>query len=405
MKSPWIKRAATALTAGAVIAGFAYMLREQPMLVDTAQVVEGRVQVAIREEGMTRVRDVYLVSSRIAGHLSRTLLQEGDPVKANETVVASIHPLDPPLIDKRAEAELLAARDAARSGVGIAEIELHRSETALRLAEDEFKRALKLFKPGIISEAALQRITNVVELQRAAVEAAKGTVGYRRAELASAEARLLQPDPLNPTGENCCINLLAPIDGTVLTVFAKSEQAVLSGMKIAEVGDTGKLEVAVDLLSSDAVRVPAGAKVLITDWGGEQPLRGTVRRIDPSGFTKVSALGIEEQRVNAIIDLDQTDSRLGHGYRVMVELVVWECSKCVKLPISALFRNANEWNVFVLRDGRVKQTAVEIGHMNDEVAEVLGGVAAGDTVVVHPADTLADGARAETRGSVPSRTP
>ena len=144
MKSPWIKRVATALTAGAVIAGFAYMLREQPMLVDTAQVVEGRVQVAIREEGMTRVRDVYLVSSRIAGHLSRTLLQEGDPVKANETVVASIHPLDPPLIDKRAEAELLAARDAARSGVGIAEIELHRSETALRLAEDEFKRALRL---------------------------------------------------------------------------------------------------------------------------------------------------------------------------------------------------------------------------------------------------------------------
>lgn len=399
MRSSWIRQGAMALTAGAVIAGFAYMLRAQPVPVDTASVVEGRMQVSIREEGMTRVRDVYVVSAPISGHLSRAMLQEGDPVTANKTVVASIYPLDPPLIDRRTEAELLAARDAARSGVGIAEIELQRSEAALRLAEDELERAVKLFKPGIISEAALQRINNVVELQRAAVEAAKGTIGYRRAELASAEARLLQPDPLNPAGKNCCVNILAPIDGTILTIFAKSEQALVAGMKIAEVGDTGKLEVAVDLLSSDAVRVNAGAKVLITDWGGDWPLYGTVRRIDPAAFTKVSALGIEEQRTNAVIDLEKSDRRLGHGYRVVVELVVWECAKCLQLPISALFRNGNAWSVFVLRDGRVQQTAVRIGQMNDEVAEVLEGVAAGDVVVVHPPDTLADGLRAEPRGT------
>jgi HlyD family secretion protein len=397
MRSPWLKRGVAVLAIAAIAGGFAYALRGQPTLVDVATVSDGPMRLTINEEGVTRVRHVYTVSSIVAGHLTRSVLEEGDSVTANETIVASIHPLDPPLIDKRTEAELLAARDAARSGVSIAEVELQRSEAALKLAEDELARAVRLFKPGIIAEAALQRFDNVVALQRAAVEAAKATIGFRKAELASAEARLMQPDPLDPNAGNCCINLLAPVDGTVLAVFAKSEQAVVPGMKIAEIGDTRGLEIAVDLLSADAVRITPGTKALISDWGGDLPLRATVRRVDPAGFTKVSALGIEEQRVNAVLDLEKPERSLGHGYRVFAEMTIWECRQCLQVPVSALFRNGSEWNVFVVRGDRLHQAELSVGHMNDETAEVLTGIRPGDVVVVHPADVLAEGTLVERR--------
>ncbi|WP_163268947.1 efflux RND transporter periplasmic adaptor subunit [Chelativorans alearense] len=397
MKSLWLKRSLMALAALAAVAVVAWSLREQPALVDVAEIRRAPMKVTIREEGVTRVREVYTVSAPIAGHLSRTVLKEGDRVKAGETVVASIHPLDPPLLDRRTEAELLAARDAARSAVGIAGSELRKAETALRLAETELERALKLHGPGIISESALQKVTNDVELQKAAVEAAQATVRFRRAELASVEARLQQTDLRDPRGESCCVNVLAPVDGTVLGVLAESEQAVAAGAQIAQIGDTSDLEVVVDLLSADAVRIAPGTIALVHDWGGDRPLEATVRRIDPAAFTKVSALGIEEQRVNTVLDLEESDDRLGHGYRVFAEMTVWKSADCLQVPISALFRNGGDWNVFTVEDGRLRQTTVEIGQMNDEVAEVLGGVEAGDVVVLHPADTLEQGSWVDRR--------
>lgn len=397
MNTVWIKRAGMAALVLAAIGGFAWALRERPALIDIAQVVEAQMMVTIREEGMTRVRNIYTVSAPIAGHLTRSVLTEGDQVVAGKTVVASIHPLDPPLIDRRTEAELLAARDAARSAVGIAEAEMQRVETGLALAEDELARALKLFGPGVISESALQKFTNQVENQKAAVAAAKATVGFRQAELASAEARLLQPEPLDPDGESCCVNLIAPVDGSVLSVLARSEQAVAAGTRIAEIGDTADLEVVVDLLSADAVKVRAGTKATVRDWGGDRGLSAVLRRVDPAAFTKVSALGIEEQRVNAVLDLAEPDDRLGHAYRVFVEIPIWECDRCLQLPIGALFRNGDAWNVFVVENERLRQAQVEIGRMNDEVAQVLGGLAAGDAVVLHPGDTLENGSLVEIR--------
>lgn len=397
MKSMWIKRIGLALLAVAVVAGFGWALREQPALVDVAKVTAAPMRVTIREEGMTRVRDVYAVSAPIAGHLTRTVVNEGDVVKANNTVVASIHPLDPPLIDRRAEAELLASRDAARAGVGVAEIDLQRAQSALKLVQDELARTIKLFGSGFVSESALQRLTNEVDLQKNAVDAAKAVIGLRTAELANAEAGMLQPDPADPTGESCCVNLLAPIDGTVLAVMARSEQAVAAGAKIAEIGNVHDLEIAVDLLSSDAVRIAPGTKAEISDWGGDHTLHATVRRVDPAGFTKVSALGIEEQRVTGVLDLEDTDVRLGHGYRVFVEMTVWECAQCIQVPIGALFRNGDRWNVFVADGGRATQTEVQIGHMNDDAAEVLTGPKPGASVVVHPSDTLVDGGLVERR--------
>jgi HlyD family secretion protein len=397
MKGVWVKRAALAGAAVAVAAGFAWALRERPTLVDVAEIAEAPMRMTIREEGVTRVRDIYTISAPIAGHLTRTVLDEGDRVEAGKTVVASIRPLDSPLIDRRTEAELLATRDAARSAVSIAEIELKRAETALRLVEDELARALRLYGPGIISESALQRITNDVEIQKAAVEAARATIGFRQAELASAEARLLQPEPSDPEGENCCVNLVAPVDGTVLGVLARSEQAVSAGARVAEIGNTADLEIVVDLLSADAVRIRPGIKALISDWGAEQPLLATVRRVDPAAFTNVSALGIEEQRVNAVLDLDQPEERLGHAYRVFAEMAVWECDRCLQVPIGALFRDGNKWNVFLVEGDRLRRAEIQIGNMNDEVAEVLGGVVADDIVVVHPGDTLVEGSLVERR--------
>ncbi|TPL12883.1 HlyD family efflux transporter periplasmic adaptor subunit [Mesorhizobium sp. B2-4-11] len=397
MKLIWIKRLGLALLAVAVVAGFGWALREQPALVDVAEVTVAPMRVTIREEGMMRVRDVYAVSAPTAGHLTRTMVNEGDVVKANNTVVASIHPLDPPLIDRRAETELLASRDAARAGVGVAEIDLQRAQSALKLAQDELARTIKLFGSGFVSESALQRLTNEVDLQKNAVDAAKAVIGLRNAELANAEARLLQPDPADPTGESCCVNLLAPIDGTVLAVMARSEQAVAAGAKIAEIGNVHDLEIAVDLLSSDAVRITSGTEGEISDWGDDHSLRATVRRVDPAAFTKVSALGIEEQRVTVVLDLEDTDVRLGHGYRVFVEMTVWKCARCIQVPIGALFRNSDRWNVFVADGGRARQTDVQIGHMNDDAAEVLTGLKPGVSVIVHPSDTLADGGLVERR--------
>ncbi|RUV54379.1 MULTISPECIES: HlyD family efflux transporter periplasmic adaptor subunit [unclassified Mesorhizobium] len=391
MRSIWIKRGGLGLVAAAVIAGFAWALREEPAFVDMVEVTAAPMKVTIREEGITRVRDIYTVSAPIAGHLTRTVVNEGDVVRANDTVVASIHPLDPPLIDRRAEAELLATRDAARAGIGVAEIELQRAQSALKLAEDELARTIKLFGSGFVSESTLQRLTNEVDLRKTAVDAAKAVIGLRNAELANAEARLLQPDPADPTGESCCVNLLAPIDGTVLAVMARSEQAVVPGTKVAEIGNIRNLEVAVDLLSADAVRIAPATRAQISDWGGDRALRATVRRVDPAAFTKVSALGIEEQRVTAVLDMDDTDARLGHGYRVFVEMTVWECPKCVQVPIGALFRTGGKWSVFVADRGRVRQAEIEIGHMSEDAAEVLAGLEPGLSVVVHPADTLSDG--------------
>jgi HlyD family secretion protein len=397
MKSPWPKRIAAGACLALVAGGAWWALREQPAQVDIATIAQGPMKVTIRQEGVTRVSDIYAVSAPIAGHLSRTVLEEGDRVVAGTTVVAAIHPLDPPLLDRRTEAELLAARDAARSGVGIAQSELRRAETALALAEDQLTRALKLFEPGVISESALQKVTNDMALQKAAVETARETVGFRQAELASAEARLAQPSSAASDDAPCCVTLLAPINGTVLAVRARSEQAVGAGTVIAEIGDTSQIEIVVDLLSADAVRIGPGTRTDIVEWGGDRTLSASVRKINPSAFTKVSALGIEEQRVSAILDLNDRDTRLGHGFHVVAELDIWRCESCLQVPISALFRSGEQWRVFRLSDGRLHEQNVEIGRMSDVTAQVLTGLSEGDVVVVHPSDALSEGSLAQPR--------
>jgi HlyD family secretion protein len=399
MKGLWLKRIVIVLLAAAMIGGFAYAMREKPVLADAGAVVSAPMKLLILQEGTARVRDVYTVSSPISGHMARTVLEEGAPVKANSTVIAAIHPLDPPLIDRRTLAELTAARNAARAALSMAELEQKKSQTDLEQALKDQVRAERLAKTGTISEMALQRTENLAATLRSQAGVSQTAIELRRAELASAEARLAQPTPEAAEGkdDDCCVTLTAPIDGVVLAVYAKSEQPVAVGAKIADIGDPSRLEVIVDLLSSDAVRVVPGAAAQITQWGGETNLRARVKRIDPSAYSKVSALGIEEQRVNAVLELEDSDPRLGHGFRVYAEIPVWESPMALQVPISALFRVGNRWNVFAVVDGRARQAELELGHMNDDTAEVLSGLSKGDAVILHPNDTLEDGSLVEMR--------
>ncbi len=399
MTNPWIKRTGFAIAAIAVAGGFAYALREKPVLVDVGVAAASPMKQVILQEGMARVRDVYTVSSPIAGHLARTVLDEGTRVKANETVVAAIHPLDPPLIDRRTLAELVAAKDGAFASLSIAEMEHKKAQTDLEQAVKDEARAERLAKTGTISETTLQKAENLTETLRSQVNMTRTAIEMRKAELASAEARLAQTPTYDGdgAGADCCVTLTAPIDGAVLAVYAKSEQPVTVGAKIADIGDPYKLEVVVDLLSSDAVRVAPGTSAQITQWGGNRNLRAHVRRIDPAAFTKISALGIEEQRVNAVLDLEDGDPRLGHGFRVYAEIPIWETPSAMQVPISALFRVGNRWNAFLVVDGHTKKTEIDIGHMNEDTAEVLNGLSNGDMVVLHPSDTLDNGSLVEVR--------
>ncbi|MCG6858504.1 MAG: HlyD family efflux transporter periplasmic adaptor subunit [Salaquimonas sp.] len=394
-----IKWGVIAMLAAGVGWGIYVALRVKPVLVDTATASRGPMEVTINEEGVTKVRNVYTVSSPIAGHLERVTLEEGDPVKANKTVIASIRPLDPPFLDKRTRAELTAAVEAARSAVTLAEAELESAQTAVNFARSEYQRMTRLADQKFASMSALEKASNEVRLKEAQVSSAQANIQLRKAELASAEAKLSQPSEISGEGkvQNCCVHLTAPVDGVVLEVLVRSEQAVTSGTKIAEIGDPHDLEIEVDLLSKDAVRLKPGSKAEITDWGGEGNFTATIRRIDPAAFTKVSALGIEEQRVNAILDPDTVPKGLGHAYRVFTRLVVWSSDDVLSVPIGALFRTGGDWTVFVVENGVARQRTIEIGQMNADRAQVVSGLTEGDTVILYPSDLLEDGSPVETR--------
>ncbi|MEQ8481606.1 MAG: HlyD family efflux transporter periplasmic adaptor subunit [Hoeflea sp.] len=402
MANPLFKSFAS-LVAFAAIGGALYIaFKPTPVLVDLAEVRSGPMQVTVEEDGITRIRNVYAVSAPIAGHLDRVAFSVGDPVREGEAITR-IHPLDPPFLDTRTRTELMAAIDAARSGVAMAEVELTRALTARDLAQASQNRARELARTNIVSKSALERMEGELELAEAQVASAEAMIALRRAELASAQARLAQPGqtPITAADGQCCVAIPSPIDGIILSLNARSEQAAAVGQLIAEVGDPADLEITVDVLSADAVRVRPGTRVQVTDWGGDEVLQAVVERIEPSAFTKVSALGISEQRVNAILTFnDQPPPELGHGFRVLASMVTWSSEDALQIPVSALYRADGGWAVFLIADGIARVAAVEIGHMTDRTAEILSGLNAGDRIVLYPGDTLEDGSPVKDRAAV-----
>jgi len=375
----------------------AWLFRPAAVPVDLITIDRGPLTVSVSDEGETRVRDMYVVSAPVPGRMRRIELEVGDAVVADQTLVARIEPSDPSFLDVRSEAEARASADAASAGRTHAEAQVRRAQAELEFAQAELQRMRALARSHTVSENDLDSAERRAKTADAALAEARAQRAVRESEYQVARARLLTPASKRTRAADCdCVSVYSPVSGTVLRIVTESEGVVASGAPLVEVGDPDRLEVVVDLLSADAVRVQSGQRVIIEAWGGERPLDGVVRRVEPFGFTKVSALGIEEQRVNVVIDItaprDQWQ-RLGHGYRVEPRIVLWESNDVLRVPLSALFRQGDKWAVFVDRDGRAELREVEIGQGNGLEAELRAGLEAGERVVLHPGDRVSPGAR------------
>jgi HlyD family secretion protein len=352
------------------------------------------MQVTIDEEGETRVRERFVISAPVAGRITRIELEPGDEVRRGVTELVRMTPQAAPLLDLRTRTELSAAVDAARAAVGQAEAERGRAAASLTRARSALARQESLADAGLVTRDELEAAQTTVATADEAARAAEFAVSRAEYELQLARARLQ-----TPAGSGANIAITAPIDGAVLKRLHESAAVVAAGEPLLEIGDPNQLEIVSDLLSTDAVRVPRGAEVLIDRWGGDHPLHGRVRRVEPSGFMKISALGVEEQRVNVIIDLaDAAAARaLGDGFRVEVRIITWSAERVLKVPVGSLFRRGEGWALFVVADGVARLQPVELGERNDTEAQIVGGISAGQTVVLHPPDTLSDGTRVAVR--------
>ena len=382
---------------GAVGALFFVALRPVPVEVDVAQVVRGPMAVTIDDEGETRIRRRFVVSSPVAGRLQRIELEPGDPVTQGQTVVARVQAEAPPLLDARTRAEAEAARAAAASLLGRARADEQLATTALELARRDLAREQELDTTGLTTRQAVDVRETAVLTAEEAARAATFAVATAAAELERTEARVA---PNSIDAGDRIVTVLAPIDGMVLRRLRESAAFVPAGQPLIEIGDPQDIEVVSDLLSTDAVRVRPGSATRLEQWGGDQTLTATVRRVEPSGFMKVSALGVEEQRVNVLMDFDDpvaASALLGDGYRAEVRIVVWEADDVVQVPTSALFRQGEDWAVYVLDGASVRLTTVTVDHRNSQWAEVLQGLSPGDEVVVHPPDTLTAGTEVSRR--------
>jgi HlyD family secretion protein len=388
----WLKRVLLGVLALGLVGAIAAAYRPRPVPVDVEKVTRGVFEVTVTEPGKTRVMDRYIISAPVGGYLDRTLLRPGDAVEVGQ-VIARLGSLDPPLLDARSRAQADAQVRAALAAREQAEAVLKRAQTILEHARTEVARQEKLAEVGSISAQALE--TARFELRGRAQEELSAQSAVRIAEqqlemARAARGRMEQ----QPRAEHEHLEIRAPVRGWVLRVMQESEGAVTPGAPLMEIGDQQNLEVVVDVLSQDAVRIRPGARVRIEHWGGDEPLAGRVRRVEPAAFTRTSALGVEEQRVNVLITLEEPVERrkaLGDGYRVEARITLWEGADVVQVPESALFRQGERWAVFLAQDGKARLRPVKLGQRNGLRAQVLEGLVPGDTVIVHPGDSVKEG--------------
>ncbi|MEO1136486.1 MAG: HlyD family efflux transporter periplasmic adaptor subunit [Pseudomonadota bacterium] len=404
LKSRTAVIAAAAVLVGAIML---YAFWPRPLGVDLGEAQRGPMMVTIDEEAKTRVRDAYLVSAPVAGRLMRVDVDPGDEVVQGETIIARLTPANPSVLDVRTEEQARAAVGAAEAALMLARAEMRRAAADADYARAELNRTQQLRESDTVSEAALDRAQRAWRSADAALDTARAAVSLREADLANAQAMLMTPPEAerkalgtNPHPQ-LSIPLRAPISGRILRVIQESETIIPAGAPILEIGDPqSDLEIVAELLSTDAVQVSAGDRVIVDKWGGGPPLEGIVQRIEPWGFTKFSALGVEEQRVNAIIEFagDETaHQRLGHGFRVEVRIVVWEDDAALTVPSSAVFREGEQWSVFRTENGRARLRQVQIGQANGIVSQITAGLEEGDAIVLYPGNRITDGARVQQR--------
>ena len=387
--------AAVLLVAGALAAAF----WPKPTMVDMGAVTRGTMRLTIDEEGRTRVRNAYVVSTPVAGQLQRVRVQPGDPVERGKTIVAHMRPSNPAALDVRTREQAFAAVNAAEAALRVARADLNAALAHRDLAQTELARTEQLVERGISTDAALDRARQTARVAEANVDTAKAAISMRVAEIANAQAQLIGfDDPRLAAAIGTASNdipLHAPADGRILRVMQQSETSLPAGAPIMEIGNVeSDLEVVVDLLSTDAVQVSIDDPVIIADWGGSGELTGKVIRVDPFGVTQFSALGVEEQRVNAVIAFaspPEDYAGLGHGFRVETRIIVWQSEDTLIVPASALFRSRDSWAVFVVENDIATLRTVEIGPNNGIEAQVISGLAEGDRVVLYPSSGLSEG--------------
>jgi HlyD family secretion protein len=390
----------TLLVAVALVAGFA--LFPKPLEVESAKAVLQPLRVTVQEDGKTRIREKYVVSAPVSGRLSRIELKAGDRCDLN-SLLAVILPSDPAMLDARARAEAIAQVQAAEATLQRAVASAEQTKIAHELNTAKLNRSQSLRPSQAISQEEYDIARTESQASALAIKTANFDVEIAQFELEMARAAAHQfSDDMTSDKASTSVSpfeIFAPISGKVLHVFEKSSTVVAVGAPLIEIGDPHNLEIEIDVLSTDAVRIAPGAELTIEHWGGTSPLVGNVRVIEPGAFTKISSLGVEEQRVNIIADFNEPPERLatlGDGYRVEARITVNELDRALQIPNSALFRHQRQWHVLAIEAGRAVLRAVTIGLQNETHTQIIDGLVADERVIIYPSDTLQPGARVMT---------
>lgn len=386
-----LRRTLTLLVVTALLGLVVWGFWPKPVLVETAAVARGPLTVRVSEEGKTRIRNRYVVATSVAGRMRRVPLKAGDEVTAGETLLVVIEPAASPLLDDRSREQAVAAVSMNEAAGKQASEELAAAQAALKLAEADRERVRSVQRTGTVSQADRDRIEGEAAIKAAEVRAIEFSIQVNEFRLAQARAVLARGSG-SAAGE--LVEIRSPVSGRVLKVIQESEMVVIPGQPILEVGDPADLEIEAEILSRDAVTIHPGDSVDIEQWGGKVPLKGRVRRVEPAAFTKISALGVEEQRVLVLCDLidpPEGARRLGDRYRVEARVAVWHADDVLLAPAGALFREGNLWRTFVFQGGRAIARTVAAGHSDGNLTEISDGLAEGDELLLHPPDTVRDG--------------
>jgi len=377
----------TVLAVLPVIAVLVLAFRPKPITVETAAVARGRLQETVEEEGKTRMHDHFVLAAPVAGRLRRIELHAGDSVRAGQVITF----IDPTPIEPRQTAVLQARLETAQAAQREADAFVGQTQSQTDQANIDMERTRKLFDQGVTSKEAFDRANSLASSTAKQLEAAKSRAKAAAYQVVEAQAALLTQTSGH---SDLPAPVPSPVAGRILRLLELSERVVVAGTPIVEIGYTPRLEVVADFLTQDAVRIGPGMGAIIDDWGGDKPLRACVRMVEPGAFTKISALGVEEQRANVVLDFLESSDKLEDAYRVEVRVVTWENPDVLKVPSSAIFRSQANWAVFKLDNGKVRKTMVQLGHRGAFEIEVLQGLVAGDIVITHPSVDIKDGLRA-----------
>lgn len=390
-----------AVIGSAVVIMFVLALAPKAIPVDLSTVTRGPLIVTLDHEGRTRAKDIFVISAPLPGHVQRIEHEPGDSVVAGETVLATFSPAAAIMLDARTRAEAVARVETAAAALEQARAERSRARVEADFATADSERIRVLAAQGVVSATELEVATTTAQAARDSLVAAEAAVKASVHQLEAANATLLDPVDETVSGQqSTTLELRSPVDGIVLRRLRESSAVVSQGEPLLEVADPTELEITADFLSRDTVKMRAGMPVIIERWGGEEELKGRVRRIEPAGFMKISALGVEEQRVWVIIDFDDgpdTWQGLGDDFRVEVRVVVWQNDGALRAPTAALFREGADWAVLVEDDGRAELRRVDVGQQNGLQTQILDGLSDGEQIIIHPPDSVQHGSRVTQR--------